>query len=148
MLERGRANVRESSSSSSSVWTFFPLLFFFTFSERKVPQNGKRKENETSQKEERRRKFPKTPTLIIITSNTLKHIPSERAIFTTIASARRTARCESTGRVVRFFFARSFHSLFLSLSLSACVCACACRVLRWRRRSVLSFFSRKPTRRL
>ena len=125
MLERGRANVRESSSSSSSVWTFFPLLFFFTFSERKVPQNGKRKENETSQKEERRRKFPKTPTLIIITSNTLKHIPSERAIFTTIASARRTARCESTGRVVRFFF-RALVSLSLSLSFSLCVCVCVC----------------------
>ena len=43
-----------------------------------------------------------------------------------------------------FFFARSFHSLFLSFSLSLSLSLRVCSVLRWRR-SVLSFFSRKPT---
>ena len=124
MLERGRANVRESSSSSSSsssVWTIFPLLFF-TFSEREksLKWKKKRKRNVAKRRE-------KKEVSIAASHHHLQHtqIPSERAIFTTIATARRTARCESTRRVRFFSRARFTHTHTLSFS------ACVCSVLRW-----------------
>ena len=145
MLERGRANVRESSSSSSSsVWTFFPLLFFLMFSERKVPQMEKEKKTKRRKKKREEGSFHRR----LSSSSPPTHSNSigEGDIHHDRIGKTNRAMREHRTRGAFFFFARSFHSFFLSffLSLSACVCACVCSVLRWRR-SVLSFFSRKPT---
>ena len=143
MLERGRANVRESSSSSSSssVWTFFPLLFFLMFSERKVPQMEKEKKTKRRKKKREEGSFHRR----LSSSSPPTHSNSigEGDIHHDRVGKTNRAMREHRTRGA-FFFARSFHSLFLSFSLSLRVCVRVCSVLRWRR-SVLSFFSRKPT---
>ena len=125
MLERGRANVRESSSSSSSssVWTFFPLLFFLMFSERKVPQMEKEKKTKRRKKKREEGSFHRR----LSSSSPPTHSNSigEGDIHHDRDGKTNRAMREYPTRA--FFFARSFHTHTHSLSFSACVCS----VLRW-----------------
>ena len=141
MFERGRANVRESSSSSSSVWTFFPLLFFLMFSERKVPQMEKEKKTKRRKKKREEGSFHRR----LSSSSPPTHSNSigEGDIHHDRVGKTNRAMREHRTRGA-FFFSRARFTLSFSLSLSLCVCVRVCSVLRWRR-SVLSFFSRKPT---
>ena len=144
MLERGRANVRESSSSSSSssVWTFFPLLFFLMFSERKVPQMEKEKKTKRRKKKREEGSFHRR----LSSSSPPTHSNSigEGDIHHDRVGKTNSAMREHRTRGAFFFRALVSLSLSLSFSLSLRVCVRVCSVLRWRR-SVLSFFSRKPT---